>query len=220
MGWQGPLAIIGAGGTSQQIAEAVADVNDKEPTWDLVGFFDDDPAKHGATILGLTVLGPVLAAQEFSGRLIVGIAPSKACAQRREVVEALGLPADRFATIVHPSAYTSRSVRIGVGCAIMQNVVITQNTVLGDHVIVLQNVSIGHDVTIGNAVTIAGGAVVTGYSNVASACYLGARSAINNRVTVNEGAIVGLGAVVVKDVPAGAIVVGNPATLLPPKRQI
>jgi putative colanic acid biosynthesis acetyltransferase WcaF len=39
-------------------------------------------------------------------------------------------------------------------------------------------------------------------------------------VTVHEGAVVGARAVVTKNVPAGAIVVGNPARLLNKKRMI
>jgi acetyltransferase-like isoleucine patch superfamily enzyme len=46
---------------------------------------------------------------------------------------------------------------------------------------------------------------------------IGANSTILPGVTIGEGAIVGSGAVVTKDVPDGAVAVGNPARKLPSK---
>jgi acetyltransferase-like isoleucine patch superfamily enzyme len=42
-------------------------------------------------------------------------------------------------------------------------------------------------------------------------CYIGCGSMIRQQQVIGEQSLVGMGAVVVKDVPAGAIVVGNPA---------
>jgi sugar O-acyltransferase (sialic acid O-acetyltransferase NeuD family) len=205
------MIILGAGASSQQIVDAIADVNRRQPTWNVVGYVDDDPAKHGQLVNGLKILGPLSSVRQFPGRVLIGMASAMERARRYRVNRTIDLPLDRFATVIHPSAFVAPSSRIGAGSAILQNVVIIQNTRVGNHVIVAQNASIGHDVIVEDFVTIAAGALIAGLARVREASYIGAQSAVNNGVTVNQRALVGLGAVVVKDVPAGMTVVGNPA---------
>ncbi|MEO5713793.1 MAG: acyltransferase [Luteolibacter sp.] len=45
-------------------------------------------------------------------------------------------------------------------------------------------------------------------------CFIGARAVILKGVTIGNGAIVGAASVVTKDVPAGAVVAGNPAKVV------
>lgn len=205
------LIILGAGASSQQIVDAIADVNRRQPTWNVVGYLDDDPAKYGQCVNGVKVFGPLSSVRQFPGRVLIGMASPMDRARRHRVNSKMDLPLDRFATVIHPSAFIAPSSRIGAGSAILQNVVIIQNTSLGNHVIVAQNASIGHDVIVEDFVTIAAGALIAGLARVREASYIGAQSAVNNGVTVNRSALVGLGAVVVKDVPVGMTVVGNPA---------
>ena len=51
------LIIVGAGGTSRDIAWAVEDINESARRWNLLGFLDDDPAKAGMLVNGYPVLG-------------------------------------------------------------------------------------------------------------------------------------------------------------------
>lgn len=208
------LIILGAGGTSREIAGAVRDVNQRELHWDLLGYLDDDPALHGAQIDGLPVLGLLETAGRSEAQVIIGVARAKNPGVRRSIVERLNLPRERYATIVHPSASVSPHAKTGAGTAILHNVVITSGTVVGDHVLILQNVTMAHDQVVEDFVTIAPGATIAGGVRLKQGSYIGAGSAILDGVSVNEGALVGIGSVVLWDVPAGATVVGNPAQAL------
>ena len=44
------IAIYGAGGFGKEVACLIKRINEKEPTWNLVGFFDDDPDLKGKMI--------------------------------------------------------------------------------------------------------------------------------------------------------------------------
>lgn len=208
------LVIIGAGGASREIAGAVADINHSRPTWNLLGFLDDDPHKLGCTIDGVRMLGPISTAAEYSADFIIGIAAVRNRSARNRIGGSLGLPRERFATIVHPSAAVSRYARIGCGSSILHHAVINPDAVIGDHVIVEYGALIGHDSVIENFVTIGPGAIVSGSVRLCRGAFLGAGSVIRDGLTVSEDALVGMGAVVIKDVGLRSTVVGNPARQL------
>ena len=213
------LVIIGAGGTSREIADAVDAINRREPRWNLLGFLDDDVAKQGTSIDGIPVLGSVAATADYDAQFIIGIASWRNPEARCAVVQRLGLPPERYATIVHPSALISSRAVIGIGTAVLQNVVITPGTTVGNHTLILQNVTMAHDQIVEDYVTIASGATVAGFVRLRAGCYLGAGCTIMNGVTVNAGALVALGAVVMNDVPSGRTFAGHPAQPLPNLRR-
>lgn len=209
------LLILGAGGTSREIAEAVEDINRCEKTWNLLGFLDDDPAALGRTVDGVEVLGPISSAQGSSAFLIIGIAAVRNRRVRKGIVESLGLCRDRFATVIHPAS-VSRHAKLGFGSALLHNVVITPDAVIGDHVIIEYGAMIGHDALVEDFATIGPGAIVSGSVRVGENAFLGAGSMLRDNLTVGEGAVIGMGAVVVGDVPPRATVVGSPARELRP----
>lgn len=209
------LVIIGAGGTSREIADAVDAINRREPRWNLLGFLDDDPAKHGTMAEGIPILGSIATRVDSGVQFIIGIASWRTPDARRAIVARLGMPPERYATIIHPSAQISAHATIGVGTAVLQNVVITPGTRIGNHTLILQNVTMAHDQIVEDYVTIASGATVAGSVRLRSGCYLGAGCTIMNGVTVNDGALAAVGAVVMNEVPAGRTVAGNPARPLP-----
>jgi sugar O-acyltransferase (sialic acid O-acetyltransferase NeuD family) len=209
------LVILGAGGASREIAEAIEDINRSEQTWNLLGFLDDEPTKIGRIIDGVRVLGPISSAAQYSALFLIGIAAVRNHQARQRVVEALKVRQDRFATVVHPSASVSRYAKLGWGSAILHNVVITPDAIIGNHVIIEYGAMIGHDALVEDFVTIGPGATVSGSVRLCRGVFLGAGSVIRDGLTVSEDALVGMGAVVVRDVSSDTMVVGNPARVLP-----
>jgi sugar O-acyltransferase (sialic acid O-acetyltransferase NeuD family) len=213
------LIIGGAGGASREIAWMVEEINRLEPRWNLLGFLDDDPEKQDLLVHGYPVLGPLSAAPMYSSSyFIVGIASYRNRMGRRNAVERMELSPDRFATLIHPSVWISRHARVGVGTAILANVVIAPDAVIGSQVLVSTHSTIGHDSVLEDFVTLAAQVNISGGAYVGPYSYLGARSVLRDGIRVGAGALVGIGSVVVNDVEPGVTVFGNPARPLPKTR--
>jgi len=72
---------------------------------------------------------------------------------------------------------------------------------------------IAHDALIGkNSLLV--GAKVGGHVTIGQNVWVGFNATIKQRIIVGDNALIGLGAAVVKNVPPGAVVAGNPARLL------
>ena len=92
-----PIVIVGAGGTGEDVAGFLYDINDVGPTYECLGFLDDDPAKQGTCIGGLPVLGPLEQAKEYPEAAFVDCLGSpRTFLQRQERAAELGIDNDRF----------------------------------------------------------------------------------------------------------------------------
>lgn len=209
------LLIAGAGGLARETAAAVAAVNAAGPTWRLLGFLDDDPALHGTTVSGLPVLGPLsLVADHPDAQVVVCIANPRNPGVRGLVTARLGLPAERYATIVHPSASVGAGCIVGPGSVLLAQTVLTADVAVGAHVAVMPHVVLTHDDVIENSVTFASGVRVSGGVHVGTGAYLGTGALIRESLRVGARSIVGMGSVVLRDIPAGEVWAGNPARLI------
>jgi UDP-2-acetamido-3-amino-2,3-dideoxy-glucuronate N-acetyltransferase len=121
-----------------------------------------------------------------------------------------------------------KHTKIGENCRIGQNVMIGPNVTIGNNVKLQNNVSVYSGVTLEDDVFCGPSMVFTNVRNPRSAiprntekdfkktlvkqgASIGANATIVCGVTIGEYAFIGAGSVVTKDIPAYALVYGNPA---------
>ena len=121
------------------------------------------------------------------------------------------------------------NVKIGAFVEIQKNAFVGNNCKISSHTFICEGVTIENDVFVGHSVAFindtypratAGGRLQTEAdwkvekTLVKRGASIGSGATILSKVTIGENAIVGAGSVVTKDVPANAVVAGNPARLL------
>jgi len=101
--------------------------------------------------------------------------------------------------------------RVGPGLRLIhpQGIVVNGQTRIGAGVILRANTTIGN--------VIGADGTVTASPVIGDRVELGANVVVVGPVQLGDGARVGAGAVVIGDVPSGAVAVGNPARVLPPR---
>jgi acyl-[acyl carrier protein]--UDP-N-acetylglucosamine O-acyltransferase len=108
-----------------------------------------------------------------------------------------------YQPVIMPTARIEAFVTVDAGT--------NEVTRIGERTWLMKHVHVGHDVQIGDDCELSPGVIVGGHARIGNGVLIGIGALIRPRVTIGDGARIGMGAVVVKDVPAGVTVAGNPA---------
>ncbi|MBR4747967.1 MAG: acetyltransferase [Abditibacteriota bacterium] len=205
------LIIFGASGFGREVAWAAERQNIDEPTWNILGFMDDDDSIQGASINGYKVLGKTADVGKYPHAYFVcAIGASKV--REKIVANMKAVNANiLFGTVIDPGVVKSDLVTIGEGTIICAHSIITVNVSIGDHVIVNLDCTIGHDAVLNDFVTLYPSVNVSGNTNIGHSVEMGTGMSIIQGKNIGDYSIVGAGAVVVKDIPAKCTAVGCPA---------
>ncbi|MCS7481297.1 acetyltransferase [Umezawaea endophytica] len=203
-----PLLLVGAGGLAREVLAAIRSGD----RWEPVGLLDDRPSAAGDEVDGLRVLGGTALVHDHPAtKVVVCVANAHRPDGRRSLVRRLGLPPERYATVVHPHASLAPGVELGAGTVLLAGVVITTPLRVGSHVLAMPQVLLTHDDEVSDFVTMAGRASLAGGVRVGEAAYIGSGALIREGVSVGAEAVIGMGAVVLNDVPPGQTWAGVPA---------
>lgn len=205
------LIIIGASGFGREVAWLVERINQKNPTWNLLGFIDDNDDIQGNIINGYKVLDKTESIANYGDTYFVcAVGASKT---REKIIDKIkAIKSDiKFATLIDPSVELSELVKIGEGSIICAHTILTVNIEIGSHVIINLDCTIGHDAVLKDYVTLYPSVNVSGATVIGHCSELGTGMQIIQGKTVGDYSIVGAGAVVVKDIPDNCTAVGSPA---------
>jgi sugar O-acyltransferase (sialic acid O-acetyltransferase NeuD family) len=125
------------------------------------------------------------------------------------------LLAGQYAAInaIHPSAIIDPMARVTAASGIMiaARVAINPLAQIGQGAICNTGCIIEHECYVGDFAHIGPGAVLCGNVRVGAGSFVGAGAVVRQGISIGRQAMIGAGAVVVKEVPDGAVVMGNPA---------
>lgn len=172
-----------------------------------VAAFISENAEADAAIHGVPVLRP----DQWSGELPRFLMAFSNPEQKKRLaleLEAQGWEAEVF---IHDSSVVGLNARIGRGTVICPFCRISTDAEIGEHVLVNGASGVGHDAFVGSFSSLLGAVSVNGNAQIGEGVLLGAGSMIYPGKRVGDRAVIGLGSVVLRNVPAGATMFGNPA---------
>jgi UDP-N-acetylbacillosamine N-acetyltransferase len=203
------LVILGAGG----IAIVAADIA-RCQGFDIAGFLDDNPAKHGTILCGAPILGNfslLSGLREAAPQAIVAFSNSHA---RIEVAERVLRYGFSLSKLIHPSAVISQYASVEQGTIIMPGVIVNAGAHIGSNCILNTAASIDHECRIGDGVHIGPGARLSGLVTVGNASWVGIGCVIRESIKIGTDVLLGAGSLILKDIPDGVVAYGSPAKVI------
>lgn len=209
-----PIAIVGAGGLGREVLMLLHQINQVQPSWQILGFYDDAPGLP-PTINGMPWLGTLadLLRVDTPLALVIAVGDPRVKARLRQQLTS---PQFYFPALLHPHVANAgfQFNQIGEGSIICQSTILTTNIVLGRHVLLNLGCTIGHDVVVGDYCSLMPQVNLGGGSQLQPGVFAGTGVTVLPLIRVGENSILGAGTVVTRDLPAHCTAVGVPARVI------
>lgn len=207
---------LGASTAVHEVCEIIKAINSIQLNYEVIAILDDNASTHGKEIRGVSVLGNLSMVHGFSEdvKFIFGIGSMKTRLIRQTILKRVGIPPDRFVTIIHPTAVIDESAKIGPGCIIHPGACIGNDAVIESFTIIAVNSAVGPYVHIQSFGMITSLVVILSYAKIGKAVFVGSCSCVTEHVEIGHGSMIGAGTVVSRNVDVGCFFLGNPARLI------
>jgi sugar O-acyltransferase (sialic acid O-acetyltransferase NeuD family) len=114
-------------------------------------------------------------------------------------------------TLIHPTCWVAKTATIGNGAILCPYSSVGPDAVLAAHVILNVYAGCGHDARIGSFATFCPYSVAGGAAKIGERVFLGSHAFVAPKLTVGNDSKISAGAIVLRNVPAKSLAMGNPA---------
>jgi len=207
------IAIFGAGGFGREVACLIRQINDVEPQWNLIGYFDDDESTWGKPVSHFgDCFGGVDALNDYPKDLAVVLAMGSPRAVE-VVYEKITNSHISFPNIIHPTFRVNdpETFHIGKGNIIQSLCIATCDVTMGDFNVMNGQDVLGHDVKIGDFNTLMPGVRISGETKVGNKNFFGVNSIVLQQMKVGNEVRLSAGSVLMTKPKDGCLYMGNPA---------
>lgn len=204
------IYIVGAGGFGREVAWLIEDINEKNPTWNIKGFIDDNKESHKKEFNGHKVLGDVEFLNEQK-KAYVTIAIGTGSI-REKLVERI--KNHKYPVLIHPSVIISKYVEIGEGTIICAGSILTTNIKIGKQNVISIGSKISHDGIFEDYITILPSVNLSGNVLIGKKSTIGTGAAIIQGLKIGDNTFVGAGSTAIRDIEDNVIVVGSPTKVI------
>lgn len=203
------LIIVGASGFGRELLAMIDRINREKPTWNLLGFIDDNLNALDGFDLNVKVLGTIRDWKPI-GEELYGLAIAEPRAKEK-VVPMLKARGIQFATLIDPTVSIGSRSKLGEGVVSFGETGISVDVTIGDFVFFNALCGIGHDVVIGDYCTFGPKVCISGATKMGKCVNVGALASTYPGIEVGDYATIGMNSAAIRKVKANTTVLGVPA---------
>lgn len=206
------IAIYGAGGFGREVACLIKRINEKEPTWNFIGFFDDNESIWGTKNEYGEVLGGTnkLNAWNKELALVISIGNPQVLAKIVYNITNVNIT---YPNVIDPTVdfLDPNNVRMGKGNVICAKCMISCNVEMGDFNLYNVGDGVGHDSCIGNYNVIMPNVNISGGVQIGDENLLGVKATVLQYLKIGNRVKLGANSLLMRNAKDGLLYIGNPA---------
>lgn len=206
------IAIYGAGGFGREVACLIKRINETKPTWNLLGFFDDNDALKGTSNEYGKILGGLNELNMWDKELSVaiGIGSPKAV---HSVVNKITNSKIDYPNLLDPTVIIAdiENYKLGRGNVFAANCIISIAVTVGDFNTFNNNTVLGHDDEIGSFNSFMPNVNISGGVRIGDRNFLGVKSTVLQYLKIGNDTTVGGNALIIRNTQDGYLYMGIPA---------
>lgn len=209
------IAIYGFGGYGREIASIIKSINTVKPTWNILGFFDDDQSKLGLENEYGKVLGGIDFVNSYDKELSVVMAIASPNVLEK-IITNINNPNLSFPNIIAPTVFffDKETFNIGYGNVICHHCRVSTDVTMGNFNLINGCCSFGHDVKLGNYNMMQPETRVSGETTIGNKNFFGVRCTILQGLKIGNKTRIGAGSFIIRKTKDGQTYFGNPAKML------